>query len=118
MSIRDLRLRVLLALTLLAWLGGSVWHGAMRIGIAFGDEVCTSQGAKYVPGDAPGHSGQAGSKSCPLCAAFGAPGSVSAFVAVAAPSVPFAASLASLDRSAVVPAAHLADLASRAPPRA
>ncbi len=116
--LRDFRARAFLALTLLAWLVGSAWHGAMQIGVVLGQPVCSVQGAKFLPADAPAPPGQAGGKNCPLCAAFGAPASASALVAIAAPIMGPADSALLLDLGAVLPAAHLADLATRAPPRA
>lgn len=117
-AFRNPRTRSLVALTLFAWLAGSMSHGAMQIGGALGQEVCTAQGATYVPGEAPAQSGQPGGRSCTLCAAFGAPVSASAFVAFALPCAPVSALVHPVVRGAVLPASHLADLASRAPPRA
>ncbi len=111
-------MRALIALLVFAWLAGAYWHGAMQIGVALGQEVCTAAGAKYVPGDTPAQPGKPGSKSCPLCAASGAPAATNAFAAAGGLLAAIGTVALAENHGAVLPASHLADLASRAPPRA
>lgn len=125
MSLRNFHprsVRVLLALMLFAWLIGAQWHGAMQIGLALGEEVCTAEGAKYVSrggsDDAPAQPGKSGNRSCPLCAASGAPGAANAVAAADGRFSAIDAVALPENQGAVRPASHLADLASRAPPRA
>ena len=111
--------RVVLTLAALAWLLGASWHGSMGVQAAIaatGTEVCTAHGVKRVPGGGePTSPGKSAQVQCQLCAAFSAPG-------VAAGPAPFESQSVSYDVdldplvSVAVPAAHLADLASRAPP--
>lgn len=111
--------RCIVTLAALAWLLGAAWHGSMGVQAAIaatGTEVCTAHGVKRVPGGGePASPGKSAQVQCQLCAAFSAPGA-------AAGSAPFEPQSASYDSdlrhpvSVAIPAAHLADLASRAPP--
>ena len=107
-----------IALALAAWLLGSAWHGAMQVQAALGDEVCTVDGTKRLPGGFPAQPGSLAGKLCGQCAAFTTPALASASPDAVVLSFPDTGLAYSLDRGAFVPALHLADLASRAPPRA
>lgn len=110
--------RAFIALSLFAWLAGGAWHGVMQVQAAIGEEVCTVDGTKRLPGGDPAHSGSLAAKLCSQCAAFATPALASAGSEASVLSLPAADPAPSLDHGAFVPAAHLADLASRAPPRA
>ncbi len=109
--------RTVVMLALGAWLLGASWHGAMQVQAAFGDEVCTAEGSKRLPGGAPSQPGPT-AKSCSLCAAAGAPSLATADVAGTLSASPDANPPVKGSVGALIPASHLADLASRAPPRA
>ena len=106
--------RVLIALSVAAWLLGGAWHGAMQVQAANGDEICTAEGTKRVPGGLPG---KLLSKTCAQCAAFSGPDIVPtgpvADLHFSSPAESVPAGHAGI----LFPASHLADLASQAPPR-
>ena len=106
------------ALALLAWLLGANWHGAMQIQAAFGDEICTAEGSKRLPGGVPSDPASYKTESCSLCAAAGSPSIGVGDAAATHLSLPDAGPHKIAGGGKFVPASHLADLASRAPPRA
>jgi hypothetical protein len=111
--------RVVLTLAALAWLLGASWHGSMGVQAAWagaGVEVCTLQGMKRVPaGGEPVSPAKSAQVECTLCAAFSAPGVLSGLCIDPRP-VAQGSALIATPAGAILPATHLADLASRAPP--